>query len=520
MKKTNFMNRRNFLRTTVLGTAAIGLPAYSWARVIGANDAIRVAVVGFGGRGQALIAAITSLQSQGVRITALCDVDQKVLKGRAAELDRQGIKVRTYRDIRQLLEDPAIDAVVCATPNHWHSLCTVWACQAGKDVYVEKPVSHNVWEGRKSVEAARKHGRIVQTGTQCRSSQAIREAVAWVREGHLGKIQIARGLCYKARPSIGRVAGPQPVPPEVDYDLWCGPAAKTPPRRKLFRYDWHWIWDLGNGDLGNQGVHQMDIARWFLGETALSPTVVSIGGRVGYADDGQTPNTQFVFHGYEKAPLLFEVRGLPGARRFQTENEWRGNMDEYLGASIGVVIHGEGGRLVVPSYFDAMAFDTEGNEIRNWSNAAERHPKLREVIRARPAATTGTLDRELVKRHFENFFKAMRSRKAGELTADIEEGHLSSALCHTGHISHLLGAKAGPDAIRASLRSRKPALETWERMVAHLKANDLDPATDSQMTLGPVLTMDPAREMFTGNEAANALLKRAYRAPFVVPDQV
>jgi len=183
--------------------------------------------------------------------------------------------------VRKLLDDKNIDAISTATPNHWHALISVWACQAGKDVYVEKPVSHNVWEGRKIVEAARKYNRIVQTGTQSRSSAALREAIAWVQAGNIGKIKIARGLCYKPRPSIGKVDGPQPVPESINYDLWCGPAPKTPLMRTKLHYDWHWVWATGSGDIGNQGIHQMDICRWATGKAELSPRIVSVGGRLG-----------------------------------------------------------------------------------------------------------------------------------------------------------------------------------------------------------------------------------------------
>src|SRR6185503_4379244 len=245
------------------------------------------------GRGRDHLDGLSGVK--GVRITGLCDVDQSVLDREAQKRKKDGAKIEAHRDIRKLLDSHAVDAISIATPNHWHSLAAIWAVQAGKDVYVEKPVSHNVWEGRKLVEAARKYEKIVQTGTQSRSSHGIREAVEWVRDGNLGKLLIARGLCYKPRPSIGKVDKPQDPPAEVDYDLWCGPASMDPIRRKRFHYDWHWIWNYGNGDLGNQGIHQMDIARWFLGEDALSPRVWSVGGRFGYEDDGETANTQIVY---------------------------------------------------------------------------------------------------------------------------------------------------------------------------------------------------------------------------------
>ena len=487
------MNRRSFLKSAALGAAALGFPAYSRSDILGANDAIRVAVVGFGGRGADHIAGMRKLESQGVRIVALSDVDRKVLDAGVEAFAKRNEKVKGYVDVRELLEDPGIDVVTFATPNHWHSLNTVWACQAGKDVYVEKPISHQVWEGRKAVEAARKYKRIVQAGTQSRSSHAIRDAVEWVHAGNLGKIELSRGLCYKPRRSIGKVDGVQSIPPEIDYDLWCGPAPKVPLRRKRLHYDWHWVWDTGNGDLGNQGIHQMDIARWFLGESELSPVVFSVGGRLGYDDDGETPNTQFVYHGYEKAPLIFEVRGLPSGQQFQTDKDWNSNMDQFMGTSIGVVVHCEGGHVLVPNYSSAMVYDKSGKEIKRWSGEND---------------------------HYENFVNAVKSRKQETLNADILEGHISSALCHTGNISYLLGAKCEPGAIREAIQGEKGALETFERMAAHLKANGVDLSGAPQLTLGPVLSMNPRKEVFKKNKAANALLTRAYREPFSVPRKV
>jgi predicted dehydrogenase len=362
---STLFTRRSFLKTAAVGTAAFS--AASWQRVHGANDALRVAIVGFKGRGGDHISGFRKIP--GVRIVGLCDVDQRVLEGAVKKLKDDGYEAKGYKDVREVIADKDVDIISTATPNHWHALITVWACQAGKDVYVEKPVSHNVWEGRKAVEAARKYKRIVQTGTQSRSSHGIKEAAAWVQAGNLGKIKIARGLCYKPRQSIGKVNGPQPIPEGIDYDLWCGPAPMAPLTRKNLHYDWHWVWDTGCGDLGNQGIHQMDIARWFLGEQELSPRVVSAGGRLGYVDDATTPNTQIIWHGYEKAPLIFEVRGLPKDKAGQAE--WGKNMDKFMGAQIGVVIHCEGGYVVVPNYSGAKAFDKEGKEIMKWEGAKD-----------------------------------------------------------------------------------------------------------------------------------------------------
>jgi predicted dehydrogenase len=418
-------------------------------------------------------------------LVALCDVDNNVLARGIEDGNKQGETLQGFTDLRRMLESKEIDAVTIATPNHWHALAAIWAVQAGKDVYVEKPVSHNVWEGRKIVEAARKYNKIVQTGTQSRSSTGIKEAVEWVRAGNLGKITIARGLCYKRRASIGKTTDFQPVPDTIDYDLWCGPAPKDPVRRTKLHYDWHWIWNYGNGDLGNQGIHQMDIARWFLGEQHLSSRVLSVGGRLGYEDDGETPNTQFVWHHYTSAPLIFEVRGLPD----KPESK---DMDKYKGGSVAVIIHCEGGHVMIPNYNSATAYDLEGKEVKKWA---------------------GTVD------HYENFINAVRSRKSSDLNADILQGHLSSALCHTGNISYRLGTRQPVETIRERIKSSKGAEETLERMQQHLAANEVDIAK-TPLTLGSYLEMDPATERFTNNREADAMLLRHYRRPYVVPEKV
>jgi len=477
------INRRSFIKSTALTAAAASLPARSWARILGANGDIRAAVVGFNGRGRDHIRGLGGLP--GVRITALCDVDSRILEAEVKRYKDKNQSVEGFTDIRKLLESKDVDVVTFATPNHWHSLGAIWAIQAGKDVYLEKPVSHNVSEGRRVVEFARKHNRIVQAGTQSRSSlTGIKEAVAWVRAGNLGKILVSRALCYKRRDSIGKVDGPQPIPPEIDYELWCGPALKLPLMRKRLHYDWHWVWNTGNGDLGNQGIHEMDVARWFLGVNELAPRVFSVGGRVGYIDDGETPNTQVILQEYPAALLIFEVRGLPtkaGARE----------MDRYKGAGVGNVVECEGGYVMVPNYTSAVAFDKNGQQIKDFKGSES---------------------------HYDNFIKAVRSRKYTDLNADILEGHLSSALCHTGNISYFLGSQKSPDEIREAIKGNKETAETFGRMGEHLAANGVD-ITKDKLTLGVMLKMDPKTERFVGNAKANELLTRPYRPGFVVPDK-
>ncbi len=478
-------SRRSFLKSSLAAGAALSLPARLYSAAAGANDDIRIGIVGFNGRGQDHIGHY--LASKGARIVALCDVDNAVLDKGVAQLAAKGQKVTPYQDVREMLESKEVDVVSIATPNHWHALGAIWAIQAGKDVYVEKPVSHNVWEGRQLVNAADAHQRIVQMGVQSRSGAGIAQALEWVKSAPLGKLQYARALCYKRRPSIGKVDGAQAVPATIDYDLWCGPAPKLPLTRTRLHYDWHWVWNTGCGDLGNQGIHQMDIARRFLGEDALSPGVFAIGGRLGYVDDGETPNSLIVFHDYQKAPLIFEVRGLPAT------GEGKG-MDKYRGASVGVIVQYENGHILCPDYDNAIAFDGDGKEIRKFFQ---------------PGGES----------HYANFLKAVRSRKTADLHGKILDGHISSALCHTGNIAYRLGKKAAPEAIAEKIKGSKDAADSFERLTAHLAANKLDPATE-QLTFGEHLKFDPTTEKFIGNAEADKLLTREYRAPFVVPEKV
>lgn len=480
------ISRRSFLQTTGVAAAGALLGGCASPRVIGANEDVRLGVVGMNNRGKDILTKELP-RVKGARVTALCDVDSAVLGGMAQTLRDQGAMLETFADYRVMLEKADIDAVMIVTPNHWHALQAVWACQAGKDVYLEKPVSHEIWEGRQILAAQKKYNRIIEVGSQCRSSDAIAQAVAWTRAGNLGKILSARGLCYKRRDSIGLTVGPQPFPASVDYDLWLGPAPVAPLRRTKLHYDWHWQWPYGNGDLGNQGVHQMDIARWFLGEPMLAPRVLTVGGRLGYVDDGQTPNSLVVAHDYPAAPLIFEVRGLPSSAGART-------MDKYDGADIGVIVDCEGGRVVVPSYTSAQAMDKSGNVLMSWKD--------------NPAPN-----------HEGNFVAAVRSRKASDLRAPLSEGHVSSALCHTANISYRLGQTQPPAAIREQIAADAMLSEAYARLAENLAANNVDLAK-TPATLGAALTMDPATERFIGNDNANALLRREYRAPYVLPEKV
>jgi predicted dehydrogenase len=481
------------MKSTMAAGAAMAMLGPN-SRVRGANNDLRFAVVGTGGQGGGHIKYFN--EKEGVRVVALCDADQAQVQKRASAFEKKyGQKVKTYIDVRELLEDKSIDAITSATPNHWHSLITIWACQAGKDVYIEKPVSHNIWEGRKSVEAARKYNRIVQTGTQKRSSEAHKNAYKWIREGNLGPIKWVRSLCYKARFEgtngiVNGTNGPNPVPETVDYNLWCGPAEMEPLRREKLHYKWHWVWNTGNGDLGNQGIHEMDLGRWALGDPILAPRVMSFGGRFRVNDAGETANTQIVFFDYKPAPLIFEVRGLPRNKGSKSMDGWR-----RTGTNIGVVVQCENG------YWTA---GDGGGWV--WDNNDKRTDK-------QIAGGGGGS-------HHQNFIDAVRSHKVSDLNADIEKGHFSSALCHMGNISYRLGRKMSISEARNSI-DNDYVMDSFERMLEHLKVNEVD-LEKEPITMGPMLTMDPRREQFVGeySDWANMYVKRNYREPFVVPDRV
>jgi len=483
------ISRRDFLQDSALAAAALAAGAalndtraaerVAAARKGQLNDQLRVAVVGVHGRGMSHVGAFAGNNKLNTIITTVCDADSAVIGNAMKKVEeKQGKAPKFEQDIRKVVEDKNIDIVSIATPNHWHALAAIWALQNGKDVYVEKPVSHNVSEGRRIVETARKYNRICQTGTQSRSGTGLKEAMAFLHEGKLGKIKVARGLCYKPRGSIGKVDGPQPVPKSCDYNLWCGPAPMKPLMRKRLHYDWHWVWDTGNGDLGNQGIHEMDKARWGLGKNELAKSVVSVGGRFGYVDDGQTANTQICVFDYGDCELIFEVRGLL--------------TKDLMGARVGNIWYGTDGYMVCPSYSGATAFTPKGEVIQTFKGSED---------------------------HFGNFIKAVRSRKVEDLNADILEGHLSSALCHLGNISYRLGDEQPFDQTPKAFAKDKDAGETFERMEQHLKDNKVDLDT-VKCRVGRKLDLEPTKEIFVGAKDANAMLTREYRKGFEVPEKV
>jgi predicted dehydrogenase len=496
-----FFNRRQFLHessslaaalagASLLGGAAEAAEKTEAARKQDVADQLRVAVIGVNGRGMSHVGGFAGNSKQNTIVTTICDADEGVI-GRAmrAVEKAQGKAPRYEQDLRKVVEDKSIDVISIATPNHWHALAAIWALQNGKDVYVEKPVSHNVSEGRRIVETARKYNRICQTGTQSRSGVGLREAMDFLHAGKLGKVRLARGLCYKLRGSIGKVKGPQAPPKTADYDLWCGPAPNKPLMRESLHYDWHWQWDYGNGDLGNQGIHEMDKARWGLGKNELPKSVLSFGGRFAYVDDGETANTQVCVFDYGDCQLVFEVRGLPSDNPYPEKVPARGGK---RGENfVGNIFYGSEGTLVVPDYKKAFVLSKDGEVVKKFEGEED---------------------------HFGNFIKAVRSRKVEDLNADILEGHLSSALCHLGNISYRLGTnqrfgKAKPPS------DDKETAAAFERFTSHL-SDKLGPIAKVEYRAGARLEIDPQEELFRNNSKANEMLTRAYRKGFEVPAKV
>lgn len=471
------ITRRRFLEDSLLAAAALS-PAAALAQAMGQPGApavqtvknpIRVAVIGVRGRGRAHIKSFKD--SPDSEVVAICDPDEGVI-GPAMEAVPDADFVR---DVRRLLERKDIDAVSIATPNHWHSLATVWALHAGKHVYVEKPISHDLGQGRVVYDTAKRSGLVVQHGTQARSHKATLDAIGWLRSGAMGGVRLASALCYKRRESLGRVAGPVAPPPTCDFDLWTGPARKQPVLRGQFHYDWHWDYNTGNGDIGNQGVHQMDIARWGLGQDGFPTHVTSCGGRLGYDDDGNTANTQIAFYEYDDAKIIFEVRGL--------------ETPDYKGARVGVVFHCERGYLVSANYSQVHAYDHDGNLIRVFEGGGN---------------------------HVQNFLNAVHAGTPANLTAPAWDGHVSSGMCHLGNVSYLLGSSRKLASGESPFAGDADANESFGRFREHLVANGLDAArTDYRM--GPRLEFNAQTEQFVGSgptDVANRLLHQEHRAGF------
>jgi len=463
--------RRKFLaQSTVFATFAIS-GTKSSGKIIGANERVNVAVCGIKGRGASHIGGHG--RQKNVTISHLVDPDSRLFEGRKKFVQSKFKNTPDcVQDVRKVLDNKEVDVISIATPNHWHSLMSIWACQAGKDVYVEKPLSHNLFEGRKLVEAAQKYKRIVQHGTQNRSLRKWSDLAKEVASGKNGKLEVALGTCHKRRGSIGFKDTKNP-PSELDFDVWTGPAAKEDFHDNLVHYNWHWFWNYGNGDIGNQGVHQMDIARWMIPGAVWPKSVICFGGRFGYKDQAETANTQLAIFDYGESLLVFDVRGLSGK------------------SNMGVSNH---------VYYDKNA--------KQKNTASHGLKGIKD-----PLADRGKVD------IFENFIEAVRNRKEEHLDAHVYEGHVSSGLCHLANVSYRLGEKSSFNKKNKSFGSNKKGYEYFERMQEHLKENGLD-LKETDYIVGRNLEFDAKTETIKGDDEANALLSRNYRSPYIVPDKV
>ena len=468
------VTRRSFMGQSLTAAGAVAAASRMGLAQTGANEAIRVAIAGLNGRGDAHVDGYLAIPN--VEIACLVDPDTRTFAKLVKKIeDKTGRKPECVQDVRRVLEDKSIQAISIATPNHWHSLMSVWACQAGKDVYVEKPLSHSLREGRVLVQAAEKHGRIVQHGTQRRSEPQFRRAMAAVKAGKFGKLLAAHGFCHNGRGSIG--FKPLTAPPkEVDYNLWLGPAPELPFHENLVHYNWHWFWQTGNGDIGNQGVHQVDVGRWGIGGT-LPRRVISFGGRFGYSDQGETPNTEVAIMDFDGVPFIFEVRGLKTPRK------------------VANVFEFEAGSL---------------SEHRFYPKGSKEAVEVPDV-----EFHMGPGDG-----HFGNFIAAVRSRKRGDLNADVLEGHYSSALGHLANVSQRLGQKIPFDSIDGLFEGHEWAAKALEGMREHLGGGNKIDLKDTGLIHGRELVIDAKSETVANDPEANALLNGFYRRGFEVPEKV
>ncbi len=494
------LSRRSFLKRAAATAGAGAVFTIAGTRssgsILGANDTVRIGIAGINGRGQSHMSEFARMP--GVKVTYLIDPDASLHENRAKKIQEMGGNMPTcVQDIRKALEDKNLDAISIATCNHWHSLITIWACQAGKDVYVEKPMSHNVFEGRKCVEAAEKYKRIVQHGTQGRSSSGWKKTAAAIASGKYGKLLVSKGYASKVRWGIG-FKDDEPAPEKLDFDLWLGPAAKRPFNRNFVHYNWHWFWDFGNGEIGNQGVHQMDIARWGIPNGTLPKRVLSMGGRwvestagkPPFTDQAETPNMQVTVYDYGDCLLVIEVAGLNNKTMIEGNPKPQTKVANEFYTTEGVLTSGE----FTPRGADKS--QSLGVEAKTWA------------------------ENEFNNFIFKNFIDCVRSRKREDLHADVLEAHRSVALCHLGNISYRLGEQVPGDTPIPVFGDNEEVQKSWQRIKQGLKdALGLDLASTTYQ-LGKLLEFDPEKEQFVGNEAANRLLTREYREPFVVPATV
>lgn len=477
----NRPNRRKFLKFAAAGGIATTFTisgTKSSGEVIGANDRVRIAIAGINGRGQIHMNVFGGMKN--VEISHLVDPDSRLFASRSAAVEKQtGKKPKCLQDIRSVLDDQNVDAVSIVTPNHWHALMTIWSCQAGKDVYVEKPCSHGIVEGRQMVNAALHYDRIVQHGTQWRSDPKWRQYTTDIREGKYGKLQTASIQIFRPRASIGFKPAAT-APRELDYDLWTGPAPLTPFRSNLVHYQWHWMWDYGDGEIGNLGVHEFEMARWAIPDSDSPKSVISLGGRYGYQDQAETPNTQLSLYDFGDTKLVCQQRGI--------------HFDKPLRMSID--------------------FHTEDGTIRDGTFT----PHGKKEGEAIPGAPQSGLPENYARAHFQNFIDCVRSRNGEDLASDVLDGHRTAVLAHLGNISYRLGEPVPFDTQPEGLAGSEIASEAFDDIKRHLvDAAGLN-LSNSTYQLGPTLNFDARTEKFDETTTANQLLSRSYRKGFELPE--
>lgn len=474
--------RRDFLRTSLAIGATVALPRPT--RAVSANDEVRLGFVSCGGRAGELMRNFG--QIPGTRIVGLCDPDQDRLQAAQQRFP----EANGWTDMRSLVEDKNIDAVVIATCNHWHCLAAIWAMEAGKDVYVEKPLSHSQWEGKQTVAAARKYGRICQVGTQQRSDPMQAELKQFLHEQRqLGEIRSARVNRYGVRPPIGRRETPLTIPSSIDYDLWLGPAQDKPIYRDNLQYDWHWDWNTGSGEMGNWGVHVLDDLRniVFQDSVALPRRVMGGGGRVVWNDAGETPNVHFAYFDTGTIPVVIGLANITAGPELRNSPPHPGPGSGYIAYCDGGRLEGQRGR--------AVAFDTDGKEIRQFrGNSGDRV-------------------------HQQNFIDAVRAADPAVLHAEVQVGHDTTGWCNLANIAFLAGDRLS----RGRLAVGDPDQDTWRGLLGEMEqlltAHGIDIESEA-IRMSPLLELDAATEQFVGEHAdtANRYLKREYRTPFVVPE--
>ena len=504
--------RRDFLKAS----AAVAVPMLIPRSAFAADDRLGVAVVGAGSQG----GGHARFFSHDKRSRVLYVADPYFDRARqvCANIEKQyGYRPQPLSDFRPALEDKSIDIVTCAAANHWHALTAIWAMQAGKHCYIEKPVSYNLHESKIMVALAQKTGLVFQTATQCRSTVNINELIAFIRSGGIGDVKFARVLCYKRRKTLGPL-GDYPIPESVDYDFWTGPAPLKPLSRKNFQYDWHFQRLYGNGDFGNQGSHQFDVARWILDVNRFPKSAITYGGRLGYEieaknptyrDAGDVANTATAIYDYGDKCLVCEIRGL----------ETQGStipVGSKQGTFVGVIAYGtdgyaiQGWNKIGQTFALSYAFDAKGQLIKEFRSEDANGRMLEQG--------------ELHERHVANFLDAVLANDPKKVNADARCGTLSVALAHLGSISYYLGEenKVSVDELKRTVQKIKSLDDneaTLARTLEHLEANGVD-LKRTPLSVGPMLNIDVEKEVFIDNGPANAMRTREYRQPYVVPEAI